>query len=103
MAVLAAQRMKIIVITGTVVVGVAVGAAVLPLIGFGAGGVAAGSIAAGIHSGIGNVVAGSLFAITQSFAATGGAAVLAAIGGAVFGFFGWGASWWMGKSKETSN
>ena len=100
MAVLAAQRMKIIVITGTVVVGVAVGAAVLPLIGFGAGGVAAGAIAAGIHSGIGNVAAGSLFAVTQSFAATGGAAVLATIGGVVSGFFGWVASLWVGKSEE---
>ena len=34
-------------------------------------GVAAGSIAAAIHSGIGNVAAGSAFAIAQSWGATG--------------------------------
>ena len=33
----------------------------LSLVGFGAAGVKAGSLAAGIHSGIGNVVAGSIF------------------------------------------
>ena len=42
-----------------VVVGAALGAA-----GFGAAGVGAGTLAAGIQSGIGNVVAGSLFAGT---------------------------------------
>ena len=34
----------------------------LALLGFGAAGVGAGTLAAGIQSGIGNVVAGSLFA-----------------------------------------
>jgi hypothetical protein len=41
------------------------------LVGFGAAGIAAGSIAAGIQSGIGNVAAGSLFAMMQSLGATG--------------------------------
>ena len=35
----------------------------LPALGFGAGGVAAGSAAAAVHGMIGNVVAGSVFAI----------------------------------------
>ena len=41
------------------------------LVGFGAAGIAAGSIAAAIQSSIGNVVAGSLFATMQSLGATG--------------------------------
>ena len=41
------------------------------MIGFGAAGPVAGSIAAGIQAGIGNVAAGSLFATLQS-AAMGG-------------------------------
>ncbi|KAK7059873.1 hypothetical protein R3P38DRAFT_2759240 [Favolaschia claudopus] len=48
--------------------------AVLNLIGFGAGGVAAGSLAAIIHASIGNVAAGSAFAWAQA-AAAGGIAV----------------------------
>jgi hypothetical protein len=39
---------------------------ILPLLGFGATGVANGTIAALIHSYIGNVTAGSLFALLQS-------------------------------------
>ena len=38
-------------------------ALIVTLIGFGPGGIAAGSIAAGVHSYIGIVSAGSLFAI----------------------------------------
>ncbi|KIO18485.1 hypothetical protein M407DRAFT_225539 [Tulasnella calospora MUT 4182] len=41
------------------------------ILGFGTGGVVGGTIAAGIHSGIGNVAAGSPFAIMQSLAAKG--------------------------------
>jgi hypothetical protein len=41
------------------------------LVGFGAAGIAGGSIAALIQSGIGNVAAGSLFATMQSLGATG--------------------------------
>ena len=40
------------------------------LTGFTSGGVAAGSIAAGVQAGIGNVVAGSAFSALQSVAAT---------------------------------
>lgn len=51
----------------------------LAMAGFGSEGVAAGSLAAGVQSGIGNVVAGSAFAGLQSAGAGGaGAAVLAA-------------------------
>ncbi|KAG8765469.1 hypothetical protein FRC15_006971, partial [Serendipita sp. 397] len=55
--------------------GIIAGAAILsaiaaPLtiatVGFSTGGVVAGSAAAGIHAGIGNVAAGSLFALFQS-------------------------------------
>lgn len=42
----------------------------LAWLGFGAGGVVAGSIAAGVQSMIGNVAAGSLFAALQSLGAT---------------------------------
>lgn len=64
------------------VVGVATGAAIglvvipvaLPLVGFTVGGVAAGSTAAAIHSAIGNVAAGSLFAAAQSAGVIGMAA-----------------------------
>eukprot|EP01083_Nonionella_stella_P105908 304938_1 len=53
------------------------------LIGFGVGGVAAGSIAAGIQSGIGNVAAGSIFATMQSVGVLGfGAATKVGITGA---------------------
>ena len=45
---------------------------VLPAIGFGTGGVVAGSVAAAAHSAIGNVAAGSLFAGLQSLGAVGG-------------------------------
>ena len=45
---------------------------VLPAIGFGTGGVMAGSVAAAAQSAIGNVAAGSLFATLQSLGAVGG-------------------------------
>lgn len=47
------------------------GAAILPLFGFGTGGISAGSFAASWQSYIGNVAAGSLFATLQSLGATG--------------------------------
>lgn len=60
---------KIIVVSG---LGCGVlGAATLPLLGFGLGGVTAGSIAAGWQSYIGSVAARSLFATLQSLGATG--------------------------------
>ena len=43
----------------------------LAVAGFGAAGVGAGTLAAGIQSGIGNVVAGSMFATAQSIGAAG--------------------------------
>ncbi|OCF72638.1 hypothetical protein I204_07021 [Kwoniella mangroviensis CBS 8886] len=51
--------------------GLVVGPA-LNVVGFGSGGVQAGSVAAATHSAIGNVASGSLFSICQS-AAMGGA------------------------------
>jgi len=52
-----------------IIVGGAVAVPVtLAIVGFAPAGIAAGSIAAGIQSGIGNVVAGSVFAVLQSAA-----------------------------------
>ena len=45
----------------------------------------AGSAAAGIQAGIGNVAAGSLFAIVQSAAATGSIGAVATVAGAAGG------------------
>ena len=59
------------------------------LIGFGTAGIAAGSIAAGIQAGIGNVVAGSAFATMTSlgmqgvFAGLTGGGALSTIGAAI--------------------
>ncbi|KAF9767091.1 hypothetical protein IL306_000386 [Fusarium sp. DS 682] len=53
----------------------------LAAVGFGAGGIVAGSAAAGIQSGIGSVAAGSLFAVLQSAGA--GGYGLAAVHGVV--------------------
>jgi hypothetical protein len=55
--------------------------------GFGSSGIMAGSLAAGIHSVIGNVSAGSLFATCQSIGMSGGW-----LGMLVFGVFAWGFS-----------
>ncbi|KAH8925311.1 hypothetical protein BT69DRAFT_1348843 [Atractiella rhizophila] len=54
----------------------------LSLVGFGAAGVGAGTLAAAIQSSIGNVAAGSLFALAQSIGAAGlaGSTVVAATG-----------------------
>ncbi|PNP78372.1 hypothetical protein FNYG_08318 [Fusarium nygamai] len=54
---------------------------ILGILGFGAGGIAAGSAAAGIQSGIGSVAAGSAFATLQSAGA--GGAGLAVVNGLV--------------------
>ena len=61
---------------------VALAASVPILMGFGTAGIVGGSIAAGIQSAIGNVAAGSLFAIFQSAGAAGTLATAAAAGGA---------------------
>lgn len=53
------------------VYGALLGLGVYLILGFGVAGVAAGSIAATIHSSIGNVAAGSAFAIMQSLGAKG--------------------------------
>jgi len=68
----------------------------LGALGFSAGGVVAGSTAAGIQAGIGNVAAGSAFAIAQSIAMGGTVpigctAIGGGIGGAVGTAFGVGA------------
>ena len=63
--------------------GVVAGAALIPIaLGFGTAGVVAGSAAAAIQSGIGNVAAGSLFAICQSLGMTGFFATAATAGAA---------------------
>ena len=52
--------------------GVIAGAALIPVaLGFGSAGIVGSSVAAGIQSSIGNVVAGSLFSACQSMGMTG--------------------------------
>lgn len=64
-------------ITGGVIAGVAL----LPItLGFGTAGIVGGSIAAGIQAAIGNVAAGSLFAVCTSLGMTGIFASTAAVG-----------------------
>ncbi|KAI0133085.1 hypothetical protein F4776DRAFT_626036 [Hypoxylon sp. NC0597] len=77
------------------IVGVAGIDPILAAAGFGPGGILVGSLAALVHSLIGNVTAGSLFAFLQSASMGGGAAavlkaIAAAIGAGVGGLFGWG-------------
>ena len=56
---------------GIAVLGGVVGAALLPVLGFGWAGIAAGSMAASWQSALGAVTAGSAFSILQSLGATG--------------------------------
>ena len=61
--------------------GVIAGVALLPItLGFGGAGIVAGSVAAGIQAAIGNVAAGSVFAICTSLGMTGVFASSAAVG-----------------------
>lgn len=56
----------------------------LPMVlGFGAGGIVAGSVAAAIQASIGNVAAGSAFAVLTSLGMTGALAGTAAVGAAL--------------------
>ncbi|KAJ7867080.1 hypothetical protein B0H14DRAFT_3441961 [Mycena olivaceomarginata] len=57
---------KVAFVAGGVFVGLVAPPLVLNVLGFTPGGVAAGSAAAGMHAGIGNVAAGSVFASLQS-------------------------------------
>ncbi|KAF8243300.1 hypothetical protein K440DRAFT_664244 [Wilcoxina mikolae CBS 423.85] len=72
-------------VTTGVIVAIAPEVVIVPILGplgFTSGGVAAGSTAAGIQAGIGNVAASSTFAFCQSAAAGGyGAATVGAVGG----------------------
>ncbi|GIY66462.1 hypothetical protein CDAR_55802 [Caerostris darwini] len=83
------DRYKIMKVAGgaTLVIGGATVA--LPLLGFTSSGVAAGSVAAGIQSKIGCVVAGSYFATAQSAGAAGMALGTKAILGASGATMGW--------------
>ena len=64
--------------------GAILGIASIPiLLGFGVGGIAAGSVAAAIQAGIGNVAAGSAFAFFTSLGMTGVLAGTAAVGAAL--------------------
>ncbi|KAI0264189.1 hypothetical protein BC834DRAFT_970915 [Gloeopeniophorella convolvens] len=59
---------------------------ILGIVGFGAAGPVAGTIAAGVQAGIGNVAAGSLFALAQSVAMGGGVpAAITALGAGIAG------------------
>ncbi|KAK0204557.1 hypothetical protein DFS33DRAFT_1382454 [Desarmillaria ectypa] len=81
-----------------VIAGVALTPVIVPsilgLFGFGAAGPVAGGLAAGIQSGIGNVAAGSFFALVQSMA-MGGAipAGLYVASGVIGGITGWLVDW----------
>jgi hypothetical protein len=64
--------------------GAVAGVFCIPIVmGFGTGGIVAGSIAAGIQSSIGNVAIGSMFAFAQSAGATGTFAAIAGSGAVV--------------------
>ena len=61
--------------------GVIAGVALIPItLGFGGAGIVAGSVAAGIQAAIGNVAAGSIFAVCTSLGMTGVFASTAAVG-----------------------
>ena len=68
---------KAALITGGIVLGVA---SIPMIMGFGTAGIVGGSIAAGIQAMIGNVAAGSLFAVCTSLGMTGVFASSAAVG-----------------------
>lgn len=73
------------IIFGCVYVGFTLGARTLSIIGFGAGGIVAGTFAAAWHAGIGNAAAGTLFVTLQSMGASGLGGCLFGIQGAVAG------------------
>jgi len=83
---------------------VALGATVPIMMGFGAGGIMAGSMAAAWQSAIGNVVAGSTFATLQSMGATGTfvAVQTAGFGTVAAGAAGALASQLVGDTKQTT-
>ncbi|GIY24157.1 hypothetical protein CDAR_300511 [Caerostris darwini] len=83
------DRNKIMKIAGGAVLAVVGTVVAFPLLGFTSGGVAAGSIAAGIQSKIGCVAAGSYFASAQSVGAAGMTFSTKALLGAGGGAVGW--------------
>ena len=62
---------------------VAIGSGTIAAMGFGPTGIVAGSIAAGIQSGIGPVAAGSVFAALQSAGQSGLVAVIVVVAGCI--------------------
>ena len=69
-------------ITGGVIAGIGL----LPIsLGFGSTGIVLGSVAAGIQSGIGNIVAGSTFATLTSMGMTGTFSTITGVGAAIGG------------------
>ncbi|KAK0470046.1 uncharacterized protein EV420DRAFT_86284 [Desarmillaria tabescens] len=89
------------------VAGVALAPVILPpalgVVGFGAAGPVAGTLAAAIQSGIGNVAAGSAFAVAQSIG-MGGAipAGVYAVSGIVGGIAGWAGGWFGGRESVST-
>lgn len=70
------------VITTSILSGIATTAAsVMSTLGFSSAGIAAGSTAAGLQAGVGNVVAGSAFATAQSLGAIGAYTWMGVTGG----------------------
>ncbi|KAJ7846681.1 hypothetical protein B0H14DRAFT_926557 [Mycena olivaceomarginata] len=82
-----------LIVAGGIVILPALLVGTLNLLGFGAGGVAAGSIAAGIQSGFGGYIAtGSAFALAQSAAAGGimvGSVLVQALSAGAMGLGAW--------------
>mmetsp|Transcript_17801 Transcript_17801/g.26663 ORF Transcript_17801/g.26663 Transcript_17801/m.26663 type:complete len:102 (+) Transcript_17801:68-373(+) len=69
---LAAGGNTLLAVGGNTLLAVGGAQVALHLVGFGATGIAAGSMAAAWQSSVGNVAAGSAFALIQSFGMTGG-------------------------------
>jgi hypothetical protein len=74
---------------GVATVGAALAPILIPLllhgVGFGGGGVVAGSWAAGVHASLGNVAAGGLFSLSQSVGAGGALPLVGYLAGAGLG------------------
>ncbi|KAL8277706.1 hypothetical protein RQP46_009828 [Phenoliferia psychrophenolica] len=76
------QKITLLVLAAAIGITIACTPLILPAIGFGAGGIVAGSVAAGIQAGFlgGAVPAGSLFALLQSIGALGAPGAFIGIG-----------------------
>jgi hypothetical protein len=83
------ENPTIVIAGGAAAVGAALAPVLIPLllhgVGFGGGGVVAGSWAAGVHASLGNVAAGGLFSLAQSVGAGGALPLVGYLAGAGLG------------------